>query len=76
MKTIFKMILEGDDGSRVKEGTLVAHSEKHFEAITFKSFHTRLPPYRRKGDKIVGLLDNPHCNKISNRPGYILFIRI
>jgi hypothetical protein len=70
------MILEGDDGSRVKEGTLVAQFEKQFEAIMFKGFLTRLPPYRRKDNKIGGLLDNPHCYKISNRLGYILFARI
>jgi len=76
LKIIFLIIIDGDYGSCVKDGRLVTQFEKQFEAMTFRTFLTHLLRYRRKGNKIVGLLDNPLCYKISNRLGYILFTRI
>jgi len=41
-----------------------------------QEFPHSFAPYRRKGNKIVGLLRNPHCYRTPNRLDCILFARI
>jgi len=43
---------------RLSEGKLVTQFEKTFNAITFQSFLLRLLRHRKKGKKLIALLDN------------------